>query len=54
MYTILSKSEGVPFQISFFLGDLTWNDPSIKTIFLIGKSRLSEFSMCDNILYISR
>ena len=22
-----SKSEGVPFQISFFLGDLTRNDP---------------------------
>ena len=30
MYTILSKSEGVPFQISFFLGDLTWNDPNVK------------------------
>ena len=29
VYTILSKSEGVPFQISFFLGDLTWNDPVI-------------------------
>ena len=29
VYTILSKSEGVPFQISFFLGDLTWNDPII-------------------------
>ena len=27
MYTILSKSEGVPFKISFFWGDLTWNDP---------------------------
>ena len=27
MYTILSKSEGVPFQISFFLGDLRFNDP---------------------------
>ena len=27
VYTILSKSEGVPFQILFFLGDLTWNDP---------------------------
>ena len=23
-----SKSEGVPFQISFFLGDLTRNDPN--------------------------
>ena len=28
VYTILSKSEGVPFQISFFWGDLSWNDPS--------------------------
>ena len=27
VYTILSKSEGVPFQILFFWGDLTWNDP---------------------------
>ena len=25
-----SKSGGVPFQISFFLGDLTRNDPSSK------------------------
>ena len=30
MYTILSKSEGAPFQISFFWGDLTWNDPMLK------------------------
>ena len=30
VYTILSKSEGVPFQNSFFWGDLTWNDPIIK------------------------
>ena len=27
VYTILSKSEWVPFQNSFFWGDLTWNDP---------------------------
>ena len=26
-----SKSGGVPFQISFFLGDLTRNDPIVRT-----------------------
>ena len=34
MYTILSKSEGVPFQISFFWGDLTWNDPIAISVLL--------------------
>ena len=28
MCKFLSKSGGVPFQISFFLGDLTRNDPN--------------------------
>ena len=28
MYKFSSKSGGVPFQISFFLGDLTRNDPN--------------------------
>ena len=30
MYKFSSKSGGVPFQISFFLGDLTRNDPCMK------------------------
>ena len=33
-----SKSEGVPFQILFFLGDLTRNDPSAITNCLHGCS----------------
>ena len=36
MCKFLSKSEGVPFQISFYLGDLTRNDPSAITNCLHG------------------
>ena len=32
MYTILPKSEGVPIQILFFWGDLTWNGPNINLL----------------------
>ena len=31
MCKFLSKSGGGPFQILFFGGDLTWNDPTVNT-----------------------
>ena len=36
LYTILSKSEGVSFQISFFWGDLIWNDPDTSSTYYLG------------------
>ena len=36
-----SKSGGVPFQISFFLGDLTRNDPKV-TVFVVNMAQHHE------------